>query len=125
MWSVQNDSYLKLEKNKKLKNSIEIKDPNQTSLNTNPHGDKWTTARFVVPFISLHAKNSKTEHIPKFKMHTQYKKLWIIKQIDIFYGGCTPHIIQVCKMMFGPAKKRKIVNPKIQKINKRIKIGLK
>ena len=51
-------------------------------------------------------------------MRTQRKNLSIIKQIDIFHGGCTPHIIQMYKMMFGPAKKRKIVNPKKTKFPK-------
>ena len=50
-----------LTKNKKLKNSFKIKDWSASSLNTNPYGDKSTTARFVVPFIPSHAENSKTE----------------------------------------------------------------
>ena len=60
-------------KTQKLKNSIEIKDPSQTSLNTNPHGDKSTTARFVVPFIPSHAENSKSVCTPELKIRTQYK----------------------------------------------------
>ena len=63
----------KYPKNKKLKNSFKIKVWSASSLNTNPYGDKSTTARFVVPFIPSYAKNSKTEHTPKVKMHTQYK----------------------------------------------------
>ena len=98
----------KYPKNKKLKNSFKIKDWSASSLNTNPYGDKSTTARFVVPFISSYAKNSKTEHTPKFKMHTQYKNLSIINEIERFHGGLTPLRIQVCKI----TKKNSKTNPK-------------
>ena len=64
----------KIIKNQKVQKLIQIEDWSKTSLNTNPHGDKSTTARFVVPFIPSYTKNSKTEHTPKFKMHTQHKK---------------------------------------------------
>ena len=66
---------LSVQKNKKLKNLFKIKVWSASSLNKNPYGDKSTTARFVVPFIPSYAKHSKTEHNPRFKVHTQYKKL--------------------------------------------------
>ena len=84
-------------------------------MNTNPYGDKSTTARFVVPFIPSEAKNSKTEHTPNFKMHTQYKKLQIITEIERFHGGVTALIIWACKMMSGPSKKLEMGDPTIEK----------
>ena len=59
-------------------------------MNTNPYGDKSTTARFVVPFISSHAKNLKTEHNPEFKMHTQSKNVEIPMEFEDFMGGTPP-----------------------------------
>ena len=46
-------------------------------------------------------------------------------KIERFHGGLTPLIIRVCKMMSGPSKKPKMVDPKIKKITKKYKIGLK
>ena len=61
---------------------------------------------------------------PKIKNAHPVQKTQIINEIERFHGGLTPHIIQVCKLMSGPSKKLKIVDPEIQK-NKKYKIGLK
>ena len=53
-------------------------------------------------------------------MHTQYKKLQIIIEMEGFHGGLTPHEIWACKMMSGQSKKLEMGHPKIKKKHKKI-----
>ena len=122
MWTKQTDSCLTLQNNQTRKNFINIKDLRKHCLNTNPHGDKSTTARFVVPLIPSHAENSKTAHNPKIKIRTQYKTNQKSMKLIKSMGG-TPLIIQVRKMMSGQSKNLKIINSKIQKLTKNTKFA--
>ena len=101
----------KYPKNKKLKNSCKIKVWSASSLNTNPYGDKSTTARFVGPFIPPHAENLKNWTHPKIQnAHSiqNIQKPMNNQWIWMFLWGGTPLKIQVCKIMSGPSKKRKL-----------------
>ena len=80
----------KMIQNKKFENWFKIKDRRENSLKTNPHGDKSSTARFVVPVILSHAENSKTEHTQKNKIRTQYKTCQKSMQLIKFMGGTPP-----------------------------------